>query len=538
MSEVWTDVTVCFADTPTTTRWADALTLARSEDWPSAREALSALGMACVRHLPDNAIRVSRLLHLQRRLEFRFIELGLDSKDFLDTLVDLGATHLNASSDDSRTGSVTRITRIGRDKVKEAQFIAAVSEFDDNYAFRHAVIKGKLTEIKRLLKQGVSVNEPIQGKGFPIHYATANNKPKIVKALIDANADLNVQTGKGRYEFSSFRTPLHIALSDPIAQEIAMMLIDAGADLSLTDGKGCTPLHLAIQAMHIPLCRAMLARGANPNPNPCDAEGRPALFELSSLKAEAIPEFLTFAHEAGLALDMSSKQHGNLRWALGWMRPAADFLDARGFQVVPSQQAYDGKPANVLQAAIRHHDHVKINQLIDQHVDLNALPDPPEKSPHQSVEPALSTAARWGATRIVQRLLDAGCDPNTPGSDGRCALHYAAMEGSEEITRLLLQTGADANAIIAGRGSVFDGRQPNDDAMLLAIDQKHFGIAELLLPNWRPNAARLQRGKDNLRMLIDHKYVDAASGAAFLAELEVLPETAVDGPFRQPVLSK
>ncbi len=105
----------------------------------------------------------------------------------------------------------------------------------------------------------------------------------------------------------------------------------------------------------------------------------------------------------GLDLNIVSPQHGNLRWALGWMKPAADYLDASGFLVIPEEGAYVGKPANVMEAAIDRHDRAKIDHLISTGIDLNTLPDPPEKSPHQSVRPAIATAAQGGATAIVQR---------------------------------------------------------------------------------------------------------------------------------------
>ncbi len=103
-------------------------------------------------------------------------------------------------------------------------------------------------------------------------------------------------------------------------------------------------------------------------------------------------------------------------------------------------------------------------------------------------------------------------------------MHCAVGEGSVEIVRLLLSAGADANAIIPNKGSSFYGRQPHDDPFLTAIDNKHLFVAEQLLGHWRPNTARLQRARDELRYLIDHKRVEASAGEALLTKLEtVLP---------------
>jgi hypothetical protein len=45
MSEVWTDLTVCFARDAIAAEWAKAMTLARSDDWQAA---LVALGLGSV----------------------------------------------------------------------------------------------------------------------------------------------------------------------------------------------------------------------------------------------------------------------------------------------------------------------------------------------------------------------------------------------------------------------------------------------------------------------------------------------------------
>jgi ankyrin repeat protein len=45
----------------------------------------------------------------------------------------------------------------------------------------------------------------------------------------------------------------------------------------------------------------------------------------------------------------------------------------------------------------------------------------------------------------VIELLDAGVDPNVPGSEGLTPLFFAALNGHLEIVRLLLQRGADVN---------------------------------------------------------------------------------------------
>jgi cytochrome c2 len=61
---------------------------------------------------------------------------------------------------------------------------------------------------------------------------------------------------------------------------------------------------------------------------------------------------------------------------------------------------------------------------------------------------ALGIAARGNHTGIVAALLAAGADPNLPGGENEIMpLHQAADRGAIESARLLLENGADVNAV-------------------------------------------------------------------------------------------
>jgi ankyrin repeat protein len=55
----------------------------------------------------------------------------------------------------------------------------------------------------------------------------------------------------------------------------------------------------------------------------------------------------------------------------------------------------------------------------------------------------LATAAFVGSTELAEVLLDAGADVNGRSEGGFTALHSAAQNGDEPLTRLLLSRGAD-----------------------------------------------------------------------------------------------
>jgi ankyrin repeat protein len=96
-------------------------------------------------------------------------------------------------------------------------------------------------------------------------------------------------------------------------------------------------------------------------------------------------------------------------------------------------------------------------------------------------------------------------------------LHAAARDGSVEVIQLLLQRGADPNAV--KRNDTLFQRQIADDPTLMALDNGHWAAADLLLPHWRPTQARLEYA----RMLIEvHIKVHGVSADAtrLLADMD------------------
>ncbi|KAL8676622.1 MAG: hypothetical protein Q9186_006870 [Xanthomendoza sp. 1 TL-2023] len=59
----------------------------------------------------------------------------------------------------------------------------------------------------------------------------------------------------------------------------------------------------------------------------------------------------------------------------------------------------------------------------------------------------IHTAAQSGYTRIIQLLLQSGCDVNLKDGTGSTPLHVSAAEGHAEVVRLLVNHGSDVDAM-------------------------------------------------------------------------------------------
>ncbi|QGY45711.1 ankyrin repeat domain-containing protein [Maribellus comscasis] len=97
-----------------------------------------------------------------------------------------------------------------------------------------AIISNNLEAVKQYIKEGgdVNIKDPVSGS-TPLITATTFGKTDIAKALIDANAELDIKNNEGS-------TALHAAAFF-CRVEIVQMLVDAGAEKTIRNNHGATP---------------------------------------------------------------------------------------------------------------------------------------------------------------------------------------------------------------------------------------------------------------------------------------------------------
>ncbi|RLU17107.1 hypothetical protein DMN91_011176 [Ooceraea biroi] len=87
-------------------------------------------------------------------------------------------------------------------------------------------------------------------------------------------------------------------------------------------------------------------------------------------------------------------------------------------------------------------------------------------------ERGIWAAAKDGDLERVQELLDRNVSPNVEDSAGYKPLHYAARNGHYDVCELLLDNGADINAVTPAVGAT---------ALHRAATQGHSNIVKMLL---------------------------------------------------------
>ena len=138
------------------------------------------------------------------------------------------------------TGKINNIIRL---LARNPQLVNAWSE-DGFQPLGLACFFGHLDSAEYLVKAGAPVNAQSRNglKAAPIQSAAAGGHRKIVKMLLEHNADPNIRE-QGGY------TPLHAAAQNG-DEEMIRILLYGGADLTVKNNDGKTPLDLALEAGH------------------------------------------------------------------------------------------------------------------------------------------------------------------------------------------------------------------------------------------------------------------------------------------------
>ena len=338
-----------------------------------------------------------------------------------------GATPLSLASRTGNAGVIEKLLEAGAD--------ANEATVGGRTALMTAARTGKVDAVRSLLAHGAEVDATDDTHGqTALMWAAAEGNAGVVKALIGAGADIQARTGRG---FTAF---LFASRAGSIAAARVLLAAGAGVDEPLPNG--VTPLLLAITNMNFELAALLLRAGADPQ---SDAVGWSALHQLSWSRRPAIgfnnPERLHRDDVA--ALDLA-----RLLLAAGADPNARVRKD---LQDVPRQRSTGGTGSTPFFLAARTGDvdlmRVFLEYGADPFLPTAACRTPVMAAAGVGVSPGADPGTNEEALAAFTLLLDLGGDVLAADAGGETPLHGAAERGANEIVQLLVDRGADLEAV-------------------------------------------------------------------------------------------
>ena len=340
-----------------------------------------------------------------------------------------GVTPLSLAALTGNAGIVARLLEAGAD--------ANEAVAGGQTALMTAARTGDAAAVRVLLAHGAGAGARDDTHGqTALMWAAAEDNAAVADALIRAGADVHARTAQG---FTAF---LFAARAGRIAA--AEVLLAAGADVNAALPNGVTPLLLAITNRNYELAAMLLRAGADPQ---ADAVGWSALHQLSWSRRPALgfnnPERL-HRDDVG-ALDL-----GRRLLAAGANPNARIRKDMRD---VPRQRNTGGTGATPFFLAARTGD-IELMRLLLEYGADPFLPTAACRTPLMAaagvgVSPGADPGTNEEALAAFTLLLGLGGDIHAADTGGDTALHGAAERGADAIVQLLVDRGADLEAVNA-----------------------------------------------------------------------------------------
>ncbi len=328
--------------------------------------------------------------------------------------------------------------------------------------------------------------------------AVNSNDIDKVKGLINARVDVSGEDGKGNRPL--FRAALQ---GNP---QIVKLLLDAGADPNLTNKLGWSPLFIALAKMkpetrHGEVIDLLLARGANPK-----LKDKAGLTLLMVAVRYNHPGMVQRLLKLGLSARDATEAGETVLHMLG---RNANMLRQQLIEAGADVNVRDKEGGTPLMVAIINNDYDGVKLLLDKGA---ALEQPtvsgmspltaacafqvlsndvfPEKEKNAAREETVKAAEQ-----IVRLLLERGANVNALSEkEGFGPLHGAVITGTPQVVALLLEKGAKIEQPVKiakdDPSREMDGATP----LLLAAGFGRIEVVELLLARGADSKARTSNG--------------------------------------------
>jgi len=314
---------------------------------------------------------------------FEILPILFDNKVFTARRNDDGYTAVMLAIEENNIEMLEELLTAGASVDNDIEFITPLEQ---------ALQKDDVAIAARLLDSGAEINRVNKKNETPIILALEDNKNNFVKLFLEKGASTDAVEGG--------INPLQLALE--LSNEFAVdLLMLAGADPNAPDRKGRTPLFVAAENENLSLAEMLIKHGAN------------ASFVSSTWKETPVQMMIDKKNIFMLAILINN---------------GAPVTVETDFEKTPVAMAIEaGFPylKYLLQAS-----------------DL--LLDSKDKNENSFLHYAV---LENNDSRIIEELVKAGLDIEAVNSEGKTALHIAALKNNIECLKTLISLGAQINPL-------------------------------------------------------------------------------------------
>ncbi|TNN08392.1 Ankyrin-2 isoform 1 [Schistosoma japonicum] len=281
---------------------------------------------------------------------------------------------------------------------------------------------GNVRVAKLLLERACDVNARALNGFTPLHIACQKNKIKIVELLLKYNCLIQATTESGL-------TPLHVACFMGYLN-IVVLLLQHGANANAPTVRCETSLHLATRAGQTDVARLLLRNGAQVD---VKARGNQTPLHIASRMGNLELVILLLEHAANVQSSTKDTYTPLHLAAKGNHKEICELLLKNGAELeVATKSGF-----TPLHLAVKHSHLETARYLLLSGANMNAVG-------RNGLTP-LHLATHYGSLPMVELLLEHKASPISQAKNGFIPLHIAAEKHLLDIGRLLIEATGDQN---------------------------------------------------------------------------------------------